>query len=1419
MYPLTTSQRNIWNLCRFYEGTGISNNCGAIFFEELCDHRILNRSINRLLRLQEGLRLRFREESGEPVQYIADDAWTDHPEISFASEAELETFARELAAKPFSVDGGPMVSFHIFDLPRCSGVLLCVSHLIADAWAVSIIAHEVYTSYHQFSQNAPVDDREWTIAPILEAEKAYLSSPRFEKDRAYWSQRYTVRPEPASIRPGTVSTGVESRRLRTALSPGLSAAIDGFYSRRNISQAVLIEAAVAAYLHALNPTLPEITLGALTLNRSGPEQKHTVANCISTMPLTIPVSPDSTVTDLCKEITRQHVQLFRHQKYPYRAIIQNLREQFGFDGNLYEVLVSFQNAKSNTGARTCWYGNGFCEVPLELHIDNRDSSNHYTVNIDYQTSLFRNEEEVRLLFGRLVHILEQILLDPERKLSALSILPDGEQRRMIHNFNNTRINYPRDKTIPELFAIQAAATPEKTALIFHDRAFTFRELDEISDSLARPLVERGVGPGTIVPIVSKRSWHIVAAMLGILKAGGAFMHVDVTHPAERLDHMFQVAQADFALVYGYRQSLSLNALDLEQFPFENKTVPLPCRSRPEDLCYVVFTSGSTGKPKGLMISHRNAVNYCHPCRLNVLGRNFSGTDHTILAATTTAFDIAVTETLLPLLTGMTICLADDTEAVSQRGVAKLCEAHGVDIIQTTPTKMRLYTADRSDLGYLKHLSSIILGGETLPGDLFRELRNWTGARIFNDYGPAETTVWSTIKEMTDEEITIGTPIANTQVYILDERQQLLPIGAAGELCISGDGVGMGYLNRPDLTAERFLPDPFRPGQTMYRTGDLARWRTDGELECLGRIDTQVKIRGLRIELGEIESVMSSFPDIGLCAATDKRDENGRQYLAGYYTADHSLDGDALRRHLNSQLPKYMVPHFLIQLDAMPLTVSGKTDRKNLPTPEFHAQVREYEAPETEMEVLLCGILGTLLETEVGVTDDFFALGGDSLCAIEYVAHAHNNGIELALQDVFDHPTVRELSRYLSGSYVRKAVYDPSDFVKYRPLLKHNRIDPGFLPRKRSLGNLFLTGATGFLGAHILDSYLREEAGTAWCLVRGGESRLRDILRYYFGDAYEREFGRRIRCVEGDITHPELSADLPVDVQTIIHTAATVKHYGPWEYFETVNVRGTEHVIRYARHIGAELLHISTISVSGNSLVDAFDVLRVEEAIDFTEKDLFVSQPLDNVYIRSKFEAERTVLDAAQGGLSARIIRIGNLTNRLRDMKFQPNYRSNAFLGRVRAALSIGALPDYLMPLYAEFSPIDQTAEGVIRIGQYAQNQTVFHLNSHENLYFDRMVELLNELGSPMEVLPGDEFGALLQNLGRNPKTAFIYEALQNDLDEEGRLVYDSNIHIRNDFTVWFLEQVGFHWAKIDRDYVQRYLTYFRDLGYFPAPTA
>lgn len=898
-----------------------------------------------------------------------------------------------------------------------------------------------------------------------------------------------------------------------------------------------------------------------------------------------------------------------------------------------------------------------------------------------------------------------------------------------------------------------------------------------------------------------------------------------THPFERISYLIKDVDARILLTYGLEQDfIEYRVCKLDTFCFDEEKEKCESINSPLDLCYLICTSGSTGTPKCLGITHRNAANFASSNSFNVNNRIVGKKDNTFLSITNTIFDMFITELLIPLTSGKTLLFATEEEMVSAQKLNELCMKYKPDVIETTPTKFKMLLSQDKGFEYVKMFNKIIVGGETLTSSFLRELKSLTKSKIYNNYGPAETTVWSTISLVEGDEITIGKPIANTQIYILDKNQNIVPIGVTGELCIAGDGVGKGYINRSDLTAEKFVPNPYATndnhhGKIMYHTGDLARWRADGEIEYQGRIDTQVKIHGLRIELGEIESVMSSFAGIQLTAVTDKKDENGRQYLVGYYSAAETIDEKELRNHLFSKLPKYMVPNYFMRLEKMPMTASGKTDRKNLPVPEFKIQDEEYIAPETEQEKCLCEILQEVLHMEkVGINYDFFEYGGDSLGAITYVAQAHGQGINFDLQNVFDYPTVRTLCEFLNCGEEKCVTYDNKDFEKYEYIFKQNVIDESFVPKEKTLGNVLVTGATGFLGAHVVDELMHETDGIIYCLVRSQREddrrgRIAEVLSYYFGDKYAGEIGNRIVPIIGDIETEGLSKDVITQVDTIIHTAASVKHYGSYSYFYKVNVEGTKHVVDFAKKVGARLVHISTLSVSGNSLADDFSVNRSSEKKCFYENSLYIGQPLDNVYIHSKFEAERRVYDAMLDGLDATVIRVGNLTNRASDYKFQPNYKENAFLTRVKAILEFGLFPEYLMKLYAEFSPIDKTVEGIVKIAQYADKQTVFHLNSDRVIYFDRFLEVVHNLGISMEVVSGNAFNEALQKTIKQSNTEYIFEAFQNDMDEQGHLVYDSNIRIENDFTLWFLKKVGFEWNETDMEYIKGYIDYFRRIGY------
>ena len=675
------------------------------------------------------------------------------------------------------------------------------------------------------------------------------------------------------------------------------------------------------------------------------------------------------------------------------------------------------------------------------------------------------------------------------------------------------------------------------------------------------------------------------------------------------------------------------------------------------------------------------------------------------------------------------------------------------------------------------------------------------------------------------DIHIGKPIANTQIYIVDKYMKIVPIGVTGELCIAGDGVGAGYLNCPELTAEKFIDNPFGEGK-LYKTGDLAYWREDGNIVYVGRNDFQVKIRGLRIELGEIENAICGIDGISQAVVVVRKNNEGRQLICAFYTGTE-IDAKDIRTHIGKKLPKYMLPHIFTHLDEMPLTSSGKVNRKALPEVDLEniTNDAEYVAPETQMQKELCKLIELVLGTSpVGITDDFFDLGGDSLKAIELVSKAHNEGIYFNLQNVFDYPTVKQLCECIENGDKQVVSFEDVDFTDVNDILAKNTVEHIRSPKKCDIGNILLAGATGYLGIHILADYLDNDTGIAYCLVRGKDKadstkRLQDLLHFYFGEKYDNT--NRIEVICADLQKDKFSlsdkeyAKLSDNVDTVINCAASVKHYGSYKYFYEANVETTKRLIAFCKEANAKLIHTSTLSVSGNTFGDAFDGYISEIEKHFYESSLYIEQPLENVYGRSKFEAEKAVLDAMCDGLQANIMRMGNLTNRISDGQFQKNHESNAFLQRVKGVLELGIFPDYLIKdtNYAEFTPIDEAANAVMTIARhFSTEQTVFHINSTKVVYFDKLLAIFNELGFDLKLVSGAEFTEVLRQTAKQTGMEHIFETFINDMDEDDKLNYDSNIRIENDFTVEYLKRLGFEWSDIDIEYLRKYVEYFKRIG-------
>ena len=1336
------------------------------------------------------------ESDGQELIGVYDDV--DELVFEQYNENEINKFVR-----PFDLSKAPLVRVGIAG----NEILFDMHHIVADGETMNILLRDIIKEY----DGIDVNDEKVTYGDY--SEFFYKQDMAVHKE--YFKEQLKCDFEPVVL-PATKNPIEKGFSKAYEIAENVVSAAKKYARKNNMTDTMIFWAAYGILLSKYsgnNSVLSSIVLK----NRIYADTKDMAGMFVNTIPVHIDVT--GSVCDYMQNIKKQILGLFEHQEMPFALISDAVGMK---DKNVINTSFVYQA----DGEKSFTIG-GKKIVPEQLATD--------TSKFDLMMELTPVNDGLRIrmefdgtkydenLIDRLVDSYTRILgrLD-KTNLSEIEVMSSEEYHKVIEEFNDTYVEYPREKCVHELFTEQAKRTPDKIALVAGNKKYTYREIDKKSDALAQKLINSGVEKQNVVGAYLDRTANTVISQLAVLKAGGVFLPIDHRYPKDRINYMLNDCSVKLVICdKDLNSEWNVQYLNLNNYDF-NDILQVKVISNREDACYIIYTSGSTGNPKGCVLKHKGLANFC--ANNNIIPYAKALQHQTVVSVNTISFDFFIAETLLPLSHGWTVVLASEEESNNRELFKTLVEGNNVNIIETTPTRLELYTKEETGKdSYFQQIQLVVSAGETLSEVLLQKIRHISRAKVYNPLGPSECSVWNVGGDFKND-ITIGSPIANTQIYILDKSGSPLPIGVPGELCIAGDGVGGGYLNRPELTAEKFVPNPFATeenhhGKIMYHTGDLACWRADGEIEYLGRIDTQVKIRGLRIELGEIENVMSGFPGIRLTAVSDKRDENNRQYLVGYYTSEQEIDEKELRSHLSSKLPKYMVPNYFMRLDDMPMTASGKTDRKNLPVPDFTTQEREYAAPETDTEQKLCELLKSLLHmNKVGIEDDFFEYGGDSLTAIEYVAKADDMGIEFSLQNVFDYPTVRELCNFLNGTLKSEKVqYEKSELDKYNEILGRNIADESAQFHKKSLGNILITGATGFLGAHVVDELMKEEQGKIYCLVRGkndnaGLDRLKSVLEYYFGDKYESEIDRRIIPVCGDIEEP-LPDGLPSDVQTVIHTAASVKHYGSYSYFQRVNAEGTGHVVEYAKRIGAKLIHISTLSVSGNSMADDFTVYHSEKEKFFDETSFYIGQPLDNVYIHSKFEAERKVYDAMLEGLDAIVIRVGNLTNRASDYKFQPNFRENAVLTRVKAVLEFGLFPDYLMSLYSEFSPIDKTAEGIVKIAQYADNQSVFHLNSNKVIYFERFLDIVHELGISMKVVNKKEFNEALKSTVKQRNTEYIYEAFQNDMDEKGCLVYDSNIRIENDFTLWFLKKAGFEWNETDIDYIRGYIDYFRSIGY------
>lgn len=1254
------------------------------------------------------------------------------------------------------------------------------------------------------------------------------------EEAGFWQSYFAGAEFESAVFPQKVD-GNRVGNFRISVPEKLMREVETFGEREKISIPYIFSAAYALYLARatgkkdavflmprLNRTLGQMgTLGCYTL----------------LVPVRVQVEGAETFADLCREVKRASREASAHKECGFDKILSALRDENMIGESLSEYVFNYY--------RYSFSGDFHYSVRFSVA---GDMSNHMTFNLflnekggldlqaDYQESIYTKEKAGYFCDAILTIAAEGAAGQnasnstsagntTSPKLSHIKTLGKTECGKLTLMRGKT---FPigKELTIPSLFLNAVEKYKEAPALYAGEHTFTFGQLDDISSRIACGLRRLGVKSGDSIAFMLKRDYRLIPTILGISKAGAAFIPIDPAYPAERISYIIEHCRPSKidSLAENRRTTWLISSKNVEiadKYDYIEVDTLLSQEAEPlllpeigqDDLAYMIFTSGTTGRPKGVMLSHKGIANIVHPDN-NPFNRDITRNCRGIVAIGSICFDISLFEIFVPLMNGLFVELGNEKSMMDAGELAAHILRHEADILHCTPSRITAYLANESFQKALGSVKAVLAAGEVLQGSLVKRLEDTYKIRIYNGYGPTETTIGATITQAGDS-VSIGTPIANMGIILLNGERNPVPFGAVGEICIYGNGVGMGYKDRPEETEAKYIN---WKGLRLYRSGDLGYFLNDGRLMYCGRNDRQVKLRGLRIELSEIENVMGEYPGVAACCCMIRKIEKA-DHLAGFYTvlSKGDVDEEGLKAHMKARLTAYMVPDVLKKLDAMPQTPNGKTDLKALAA-EPVEYVRVYKQPETEKEKLVCGVFEEVLSIEqAGLNDNFFELGGDSLNAVTAILKIEEKlGLsenQLEFGDLYQFPTPALLLERIfkkadgaddAGYDIKSLNY--SGFAEYLADHTKNKI------KNKPLGNVLLTGVTGYLGIHILVDLLRNQnlCDKIVCLSRPRKTltalkRVKSSLFYYAEEDFSEDYGKKWLVVEGDITNPDIFAqECPVPIDTIINSAANVSHFSYGDNLEKINTEGVKNLIRFARKEHAMLCQISTISVAGMTA-------GMAEKDSFCESDFYIGQEIHNKYIYSKYMAEYEMLRAAvEDGLKIKIIRIGNLQGRICDGEFQMNLHSNAFARQFSSYIKIGAVPKSVYEGSVNFSPVDETAHNIVILTATEEDTAIFHVYPPTELKFADLFQGAGKLGYSIDVLSDEKFFSLLQERKRTEEGREQLQGLMTNELSKGR----QDILVLQDATNQYLEDLRSGWSAVTEAYLDKYLSALSGMDLF-----
>lgn len=1326
--------------------------------------------------------------------------------------------------KPFSLLGKCLYRVKIFDTSEDGKYLfLDMHHIIGDGTSLVILLKDIEKAY----DGKKLEKEKFTGFSYAEEERRLLKTPAYDKAKKYYEDLLNKADTDAKL--PNDETGRTEKKVAN-ITKGLNLdknIVEKFCNEKNISLNAFFNAVFGFTLSKYNYK-EEVTYATIYNGRNDSRMDNAVYMLVKTLPILCRYDKDTKILDFLNGYKDQITNNMYNDLYSFQEISRNQHVNA-------DTMFIYQGDNFNF-EKFLGHDSKFIDIESTIakepfKIDLNVINNKYVAKSEYRDDLY-GSDTVEGFIECMEAVAKEFL--SKEKLSEVSLLTD-RTRKLIDKFNDTAMPI-ENVTIDKYFEETVAKYKDRVAVIDKEGPITFDELNKRANRIAHSLIDMGVKRDEYVGLMLNRGANVYAGRIGIWKSGSPFLAIGDKYPDDRITYIIEDSKVKLLItteeIFEKRKELFdklglkilyINDLLKNANDF-NPTVDI----KQNDLAYCLYTSGSTGKPKGVMIEHHGLVPYATDNEKCIQCHIFTGAGTKMLVSVSAfTFDLSVGEMIVALCNGIGVSIASDDEINNPLLLCDNIIKNQVDGLICTPSFINNMLDIEETHEALRKLKGIKVGAETFPKQLFKKIReNGMNARIINCYGPTETTVYSTASYVdSDEHITIGGPLPNEQVYIFDKYDNMLPPKILGEVVIGGIGVARGYVGREDLNTTRFIKVP---GNRLYKTGDLAKWNYEGTLDFLGRMDNQVKLHGLRIELDEISNVINTYGDVKQSIAVVKKNSEGEEYLAAYFIASSKVDIEELNAYIRKYLTDYMIPTTIMQLDAFPTNVNGKVDKGALPDASVETVKREVKKASTELQKTILEMFELALnKKDVGVDDDFFKLGGTSLSASKIAMKAMTLKLPINYGDVFDFPTVASLAKLVSerqGKTEEKVEEDKQDKMitkdnakdteEVKKALSHNSMEYIDEVKTTPFGNVVLTGATGFLGIHVLKYLIDNTDKKVYCFVRKGKmsssiAKLKNYLMYYFDDSYDELFGKRIFIVSGDITDTETIDYLVYhDFDTIINCAACVKHFGVDDTLYNVNVQGVKNLVDFCVKNNKRLIHVSTASVAGVT----FEGSEIEN-VKITETILNFGQDISNKYVNTKFQAEEVILtNITKNNLKAKIVRVGNLMSRYSDGEFQINLSGNAFMRKMKAYYTMKVFPMSQMAWPCEFTPIDCVAETIVRLAGTNDEFTTFISCNTHYVQMGDVIYAMNKAGANIKVVFDEEYNEVFNKyLNDQKKNDAVSILISYDMGENKKVVF---VGYDNTFTTNALYRVNFRWPIITEDYIENAISNIIKLGFF-----